>query len=96
LVGNQFKIDSFPQRGTGGGGVGPTVNVGPSVSMRLIADTSNWDNTLHGISVGESGNPASPHYKDQVGDWRDVTPRVFPFSKTAVEKAANKVQTLVP
>jgi penicillin amidase len=97
LVGNQFKIDPFPQRGMGyGGGVGPTVNVGPSVSMRLIADTSNWDNTQHGISVGESGNPASPHYKDQVNDWRNVTPRVFPFSKAAVEKAANKVQTLVP
>jgi penicillin G amidase len=97
LVGNQFKIDPFPQRGTGaGGGVGPTVNVGPTVSMRLIADTSNWDNTQHGISVGQSGNPASPHYKDQVNDWRNVTPRVFPFSKAAVEKAANKVQSLVP
>src|SRR5262249_32398260 len=35
LAGNQFKIAPFPQNGNGySGGVGPTVNVGPSVSMR--------------------------------------------------------------
>lgn len=97
LVGNQFKIEPFPQKGNGyAGGLGPTVNVGPNVSMRLIADPSNWDNTQHGITLGESGNPQSPHYKDQLEDWRNVTPRVFPFSAQAVNKAAKSVVTLVP
>jgi penicillin G amidase len=96
LIGNQFKIDSLPQRGSGGTGVGATPNVGPSVSMRLIADTSNWDNTQQGFQTGQSGDPTSPHYKDQVMDWYNVTPRVFPFSKAAVQNAAKQTLTLVP
>ncbi len=96
MIGAQFKIDSLPQSGTGGGGIGATVNVGPSVSMRLIADMSNLDNTQHTISTGQSGNPKSTHYKDQVMDWYKVTPRVFPFTKEAVKKAAKETVTLVP
>ena len=96
MVGGQFKIDSLPQRGTGSGGLGATVNVGPSVSMRLIAYTSNWDNTQHTISTGQSGDPKSPHYKDQVMDWYNVTPRAFPFTKQAVQKAAKQTVTLIP
>ncbi len=96
MVGAQFKIDSLPQRGTGGGGLGATVNVGPNVSMRLIADTSNWDNTQHTIATGQSSDPKSPHYKDQVSDWYNVTPRVFPFTKAAVQKAAKQTIILIP
>lgn len=97
FVGEPFKIEPFAQRGNGyGGGTGPTVNVGPSVSMRLIADPANWDKTQHGIPLGESGDPASPHYKDQLEDWRNVTPRVFPFTSEAVKKAAKQTITLVP
>jgi penicillin amidase len=97
LIGDRFRIAPFPQRGSGGSiGLGPTVNVGQAVSMRLIADPSNWDNTEQGITLGESGDPASPHYKDQLDDWRQVTPRVFPFSRQAVEKAAKQRLTLMP
>jgi penicillin amidase len=97
LVGNQFKIAPFPQNGNGyAGGLGPTVNVGPGVSMRLIADPSNWDKSQHGITLGQSGNPQSPHYTDQLADWRNVTPRVFPFTADAVKKAAKQTVTLTP
>src|SRR4030095_13258291 len=50
LVGLQFTVPPFPQNGTGGL-VGATVNVGASVSMRLIADPSDWDLSQHGISL---------------------------------------------
>ncbi len=97
LVGNQFKIEPFPQNGNGyAGGLGPTVNVGPTVSMRLLADPSNWDHSRHGILLGQSGNPQSPHYRDQLEDWRSVAPRVFPFTEAAVNKAAKQTLTLVP
>lgn len=97
LVGTQFKLEPFPQSGYGHGpGIGPTPNVGPAVSMRLIADVSNWDNTRHGITVGQSGDPRSPHYQDQLNDWRKVTPGVFPFSKTAVTRAARQSLVLTP
>ncbi|MCA1605118.1 MAG: penicillin acylase family protein, partial [Acidobacteria bacterium] len=60
LVGLQFTVPPVPQNGTGGL-AGATVNVGATVSMRLIADPSNWDMSQHGISLGQSGIPTSPH-----------------------------------
>jgi hypothetical protein len=72
------------------------VNVGANVSMRLIADPSDWDNTQQGITLGESGLPSSPHWSDQLADWRAVTPRVFPFSEAAVAKATKETLVLTP
>ena len=64
--------------------------------MRLIADPGDWDQTLNGIPLGESGLPSSPHWKDQLDDWRNVSPRPFPFTKAAVEAATKELVTLVP
>ncbi len=60
----------------------------------MIADPSNWDNSQHGLTLGESGDPQSPHYTDQLNDWRNVTPRAFPFSAAAVRRAAQQTLTL--
>jgi len=94
LVGLQFAIAPFPQNGAGA--LAATVNVGANVSMRLIADPGNWDNTQHGITLGESGVPNTPHWKDQLADWRGVTPRTFPFSEAAVAKATRDTLVLEP
>jgi penicillin amidase len=95
LIGGQFTVSPFPQNGTGGL-LGATVNVGASVSMRLIADLSDWDNTQQGITLGESGLPKSPHWSDQLADWRAVTPREFPFTPAAITKAAKQTLVLEP
>ena len=95
LIGPQFTIPPFPQNGTGGL-LGATVNVGSSVSMRLIADPSDWDKTQHGLALGQSGVPKSPHWSDQLADWRTVTPRVFPFTEAAVASAAKETIVLSP
>jgi len=95
LIGSQFTIPPFPQNGTGGL-IGATVNVGQSVSMRLIADPSDWDKTQQGIALGESGSPKSPHWSDQLADWRAVTPRVFPFTQAAVLEATKETLVLEP
>ncbi|HVQ39502.1 MAG TPA: penicillin acylase family protein, partial [Pyrinomonadaceae bacterium] len=89
-----FTIPPFPQNGTSA--LAATVNVGAPVSMRLIADPGDWDRTQHGIALGESGVPASPHFKDQLDDWRASTPRVFPFSETAIAKATKQTMTMEP
>lgn len=91
LIGDQFAIAPFPQNGSGG-----VVNVGPYVSMRFLATLDNWDESRQGIATGESGDPSSKHYKDQLDDWLAVTPRVFPFTKSAVAKAALSTQVLTP
>jgi penicillin G amidase len=95
LVGLQFTIPPFPQNGSGFL-VGATVNVGASVSMRLIADPANWDQTQQGIALGESGVPSSPHWKDQLEDWKAVTPAAFPFSEAAILKATKSTLVLEP
>ena len=95
LVGSQFTSAARPQIGTPLL-VGATVNVGAPVSMRLIADPSDWDKTQQGITLGESGLPSNPHWSDQLADWRAVTPRVFPFSDAAIVKAARETVVLEP
>ena len=95
LIGAQFTIPPFPQNGTGGL-LGATVNVGAAVSMRLIADPSDWDKTQQGIALGQSGSPKSPHWNDQLADWRAITPREFPFTPAAVSKAAKETLVLEP
>jgi penicillin amidase len=95
LVGLQFAIAPFPQSGTGIL-LGATVNVGAAVSMRFIADPGDWDKTQHGITLGESGIPNSPHWTDQLPDWRAVTPRAFPFSEAAVTKATKETTVFEP
>lgn len=91
LVGGQFAIPPFPQNGGE-----TTVNRGSDVSMRFVADPADWDKTRQGIALGESGDPHSPHWKDQLADWRAVTPHVFPFSYAAVSKATEMTFTLTP
>lgn len=95
FVGGQFVVTPFPQNGAGGR-PGATVNVGSGVSMRLIADPSDWDQTQQGIALGESGDPKSAHWNDQLADWRAVTPRLLPFSKAAVNAAARQTLMLMP
>lgn len=94
LIGLQFTIPPFPQNGTGG--MGATVNVGSSVSTRWIADPSDWDKSLSGVPLGTSGLPNSPHWKDQLNDWRNGTTRALPFSKAAVEAATKDILVLTP
>ena len=64
--------------------------------MRLIADAADWDKTQQGIALGVSGDPRSPHWQDQLADWRASTPRVFPFTTGAVARAAHLTHVLEP
>src|SRR5207245_3870270 len=95
FIGARFTIAPFPQNGTGFL-CGATVNVGSNVSMRLIADPSDWDKSQNGIPLGQSGLPTSTHWKDQLDDWRNVTPRPLPFSTRAVEKATQETVIVKP
>jgi len=64
--------------------------------MRLIADLSNWDNTQHGITLGQSGDPTNRHWTDQLADWRAATPRTLPFTPQTVNAAAKEILILSP
>jgi len=71
-----------------------TRRLGPS--MRFAADLSNWDQSLMGITVGESGQVGSSHYKDQWESYYSAKGTPFSFehvqvgSVLRVVKAAQK------
>ena len=91
LIGGQFFIPVV-----GIAGSGQTPNVASGVSMRHIASPGNWDATRHVIPLGQSGNPQSPHYKDQFEAWRNGSPAVFPFTKAAVEAQTKPALSFPP
>jgi penicillin amidase len=91
FVSAPFQIEPFPRFGSG-----LTPNVGESVSMRHITVPGNWDLTRQGIALGESGDPKSSHWKDQLEFWKSGRTQVFPFSKEAVEKAAKEIVVMSP
>jgi len=91
FVGAQFKTPRVPIAGSA-----QTPNVGSNVSMRFIASPGNWDATRHVISLGESGDPKSPHFRDQFELWRTGDAAVFPFSEKAAAAAATETIRYVP
>jgi penicillin amidase len=67
---------------------------GPSV--RVVIDVGNWDNSRAVNHPGQSGDPASPHYRDLAPMWSSG--QYFPllYSRKAVEGATERVIRLVP
>ena len=66
------------------------------VSYRQLFDLGDWDSARFILPTGQSGHPGSPHYDDMLESWRKVEYRPLPFSRRAVEAAAEETITLVP
>jgi penicillin amidase len=64
--------------------------------MRFIVDLSDWDATRLCLPLGESGVHSSEHREDQFDEWRNVTPRVVPFSDSAIASATRSLLVLRP
>ena len=67
-----------------------------TASYRQIIDLANFDNSTSVITTGNSGNPASPHYKDQADMWATGKYHPMPFSREAVEAASEGRLLLTP
>jgi penicillin amidase len=63
VVGRYFNIGPVPMSGSSTTVKQTTKRLGPS--MRFVADTSDWDKSLNNLTIGESGEILSSHYKDQ-------------------------------
>ena len=89
----RFATTTFPQNT---GGSMPTVNAGSRVSLRFIADLSDWDSTRLCLPLGQSGDPSSPHREDQLDEWRNVAPSILPFSCDAIVAATQSMLIMTP
>jgi penicillin G amidase len=69
---------------------------GPIAAYRIVADTSDWDTTMSCIPGGQSGHRASPHYADQLDDWRACRYHRLPFTRAAVAADTRHIIRLMP
>ena len=65
-------------------------------SWRQIVDLSDIDASVGIHTVGQSGHPASPHFRDFVEPWSRGEHHPLPFSREAVERHAEHRLRLVP
>ena len=65
-------------------------------SQRFTMDWSNIDGSTENISLGESGNPYSPYFRDQWNDYYGGTTFALPFTPPAVASQTQHTLRLTP
>ncbi len=90
LLGSLFNIGPVPMRGSPTTVAQYTGRLGPS--MRIVVDLSNLDGSFANLTLGESGQRLSPHYKDQWDAYYNG--RSFPMQFEKVD--AKQVLTVMP
>ncbi len=89
LVAGYFNIGPISMSGSSTTIKQTTRRLGPS--MRMIVDLSNLDGSLENITVGESEQRLSGHYKDQWSAYYGATS--FPMQFGKVEAKGTVVVT---
>jgi penicillin G amidase len=84
LVGSYFNIGPVPMSGSTTTIKQTTRRLGPS--MRMIVDLGDLDDSLQNITVGESGQRLSSHYKDQWGAYYGATSFPMQFGKVDAKR----------
>jgi len=72
----------------------PLANPPFIASLRMIVDVGEWDNSRYVLPGGQSGNPFSPHYADQLPLWQRGEGIPIPWSDAAVAAAAHQTLRL--
>lgn len=78
------------------GATGSNYNQTHGATFRIIVDVNDWDASVGMNSPGQSGDPASPYYKNLYEKW--AADEFFPvhFSREKVEANAQERMRLVP
>lgn len=98
---SRFNVGSFPMGGSGSTpmhtGYRPAdFRVMHGASVRLVMDVGNWDNSLCLNAPGQSGDPASPHYRDLAPVWAAGQYVPMLYSAAAVEAATVRRVRICP
>jgi penicillin amidase len=65
-------------------------------SVRMVLDVGAWDNSMIVNTPGQSGDPASPHYRDLFPLWASGRYVPLRYSRAAVDADAETVIALTP
>lgn len=71
-------------------------HVAAGASVRLVMDVGAWDNSVAINTPGQSGDPASPHYRDLFPRWASGYYVPFPWSRAAVLREAERIIRVTP
>jgi len=96
-----FNIGPFPWGGDAStlgqaavNPLSPTDNSQFVVSMRMTLDVGNWDENRFVLPGGQSGNPFSPHYRDQIDLWRAGDAIDIAWSENAIQRRTKSTLVL--
>jgi penicillin amidase len=89
--GGSSIVDAFAWDASSG-----TFDVVAAPSMRMVVDLADLNRSRWVNQTGVSGHPWDSHYDDQIGTWLDGEDYAWPFSRKAVEDAADERQTFRP
>jgi penicillin amidase len=69
--------------------------VGGGPEYRLVVDLADPNGARSVLTTGQSGQPGSPHYADQLDDWLDGRLTTIPFTDDAVQARAKATTMIV-
>lgn len=75
---------------------GNDFRVTAGASVRLVMDVGGWDNSMVINTPGQSGDPASPHYRDMFPRWASGNYVPFAWSRAKVLSQAERIIHATP
>ncbi|WP_303810703.1 penicillin acylase family protein [Sandarakinorhabdus limnophila] len=77
-------------------GTGPDFRVVSGASVRVVMDVGAWDNSMAINTPGQSGDPASPHYRDLFARWATRNYVPFVWSRPRVLQESERIISVTP
>ncbi|MGZ3418633.1 MAG: penicillin acylase family protein [Polyangiales bacterium] len=65
-------------------------------NLRMVIDVGNWEASRYVLAGGQSGNPLSPHYRDQVDRWMRGEGIPIAWTRESVRAHATATLELLP
>ncbi|OSZ72786.1 hypothetical protein CAP39_00365 [Sphingomonas sp. IBVSS1] len=94
------RVGPLPIGGSGSTpmAMGPAADwhVASGASVRLVMDVGQWDNSMAINTPGQSGDPASPHYRDLFPRWATGNYVPFAWSRAKVLSQAERIISVRP
>ena len=94
----KLQVGPLPRGGDGTtvSATGNADNQGSGGSLKIIADTEDWDNSVGLNTPGQSGDPDSPHYRDLFQLWAQGQYFPVAYSRKKVDSVTESVTRLAP
>jgi penicillin amidase len=96
LLGIPFAAGTGPQSQSGDSSTVKQVGHAFGPSERFTADLAAPDRTTLNLVLGQSGDPASPWYMDQLQSWLRGATYPLPFTPAATQSTLTHSLTLIP